>query len=241
MDARADGNVEDLTHYTTFESQVQHHEYYDFSLDEKNFCALGACIGITTFCLLFFIPRSATGIIIFFVVVGALFCWIRGHPKLRMMSMVHQARGEIYKQAAEAVRKREMNENTTLSRDWTRAEGVYSPSEDLVANTKDDKPNPTKLEMRFAPFCEKRALWHVSGESVDGRFGIMHGLLADASGKIYWVEQHPSPYGQRTILVEGYINYDTFQFMGGTWKDNLGCSGVHVNITRGHSSDAVSV
>jgi hypothetical protein len=241
MHAAMDGNVEDLTHYTAFESQVQNHEYYDFSLDGKKLCAMGAVLGILIFCCLFFVPDSAVTIIIFFLSSGTLFCCVRRHPKLRMMSMVHQARGEIYKEAAEAVREREINENTTPPRDWSRADGVYSPPRNDAAVSKEDKPNATKLEIHFTVFCSERGLWTVTGESVDGRFGILHGLLADASGKVYWVEQHPSPYGQRTVLVEGYINYDTLKFMGGSWMDDLGCGGAHAKLTRGHSSDAASV
>lgn len=115
-------------------------------------------------------------------------------------------------------------DDDTRLRNWTRANGTYI----RVANPGE---GAFLLELHFSKFggAATKPLWKIHGKMADGSFCILHGLLAE-NGKLYWCERH-STMEDRVVLVRGFLDYNTFRFVG-TWIDNLGCTGSYAILER---------
>jgi hypothetical protein len=174
-------------------------------------------------------------------------------PRLRIFAMAHHARNQVTKEPRvvvgssspspdptqalhdllppdnDAIPRKWISDlpepdNDAILRNWTRANGTYT----RVANPGE---GVFLLELHFSKFggAAKKPLWKINGKMADGSFCILHGLLAE-NGKLYWCERH-STMDDRVMLVRGFLDYNTFRFVG-TWIDNLGCTGSYATLER---------
>jgi hypothetical protein len=221
------GTEEEKSDYTFFDDEM--HQRLNRWDNGVNVCAPLATLAIFLFFVLAWIPMASISIVLFFFIVGCCFCCFRGHPKLRLLGLIHQAKSQVLKD--ELPKENDLLQGDNAVRDWTCASGLYQsePPLNYGGTSGGDLDKVVSIELTFIKFRgheeKQSSVWSITGRS--DRFVILHGLLA-ASGKAYWVEKHVD---QRMVLVQGVLDYNTFT-LSATWQDNLGCDGRHLTLQR---------